>query len=38
MECPKTKTVEFANSIIDLDEMAQNEPPHLDLDCLPSSL
>ena len=31
------KTVEFANSI-DLDEVAHDEPPHLDLHCLPSSL
>ena len=28
---------EFANSV-DLDEVAQNEPPHLDIHCLPSSL
>ena len=28
---------ELANSV-DLDEMAQNEPPHLDLHCLLSSL
>ena len=28
---------EFANSI-DPDEVAQNEPPHLSLHCLPSSL
>ena len=28
---------EFANSV-DLDEVANNEPPHLDLHCLPSSL
>ena len=28
---------EFANSV-DLDEVAQNEPPHLNLLCLPSSL
>ena len=28
---------EFANSV-DLDEVAQNEPPHLDVHCLPSSL
>ena len=28
---------EFANSL-DLDEVAHNEPPHLDLHCLPSSL
>ena len=33
----ETKTAEFANSI-DLDEVALNEPPHLDLHCLPSSL
>ena len=30
------KIAEFANSI-DLDEVAHNEPPHLDLHCLPSS-
>ena len=34
---PVTKTAEFANSV-DLDEVAHNEPPHLDLHCLPSSL
>ena len=28
---------EFANSVY-LNEVAQNEPPHLDLHCLPSSL
>ena len=28
---------EFANSV-DLDEVAQNEPPPLDIHCLPSSL
>ena len=28
--------MEFANSI-DLDEVAHNEPPHLDLNCVPSS-
>ena len=28
---------EFANSV-DLEEVAQNEPPHLDIHCLPSSL
>ena len=28
---------EFANSV-DLDKVAQNEPPHLDIHCLPSSL
>ena len=33
----ETKIAEFANSV-DLDEVAQNEPPHLDLHCLPSSL
>ena len=27
----------FANSI-DLDEVAHDEPPHIDLHCLPSSL
>ena len=27
---------EFSNSV-DLDEVAHNEPPHLDLHCLPSS-
>ena len=32
-----TKIAEFANSV-DLDEVAHNEPPHLDLHCLPSSL
>ena len=31
------KTAEFANSV-DLDEVAHHEPPHLDLQCLPSSL
>ena len=28
---------EFANNM-DLDEVAHNAPPHLDLHCLPSSL
>ena len=28
---------EFANSV-DLDAVAKNEPPYLDLHCLPSSL
>ena len=28
---------EFVNSV-DLDEVAHDEPPHLDLHCLPSSL
>ena len=31
------KIAEFAFSV-DLDEVAHNEPPHLDLHCLPSSL
>ena len=31
------KIAEFANSV-DPDEVALNEPPHLDLHCLPSSL
>ena len=34
---PVTKIAEFANSV-DLDEVAHNEPPHLDLHCLLSSL
>ena len=34
---PETKITEFSNSI-DLDEVAHNEPPHLDQHCLPSSL
>ena len=34
---PKTQITEFANSV-DLDELAYNEPPHLDLHCLTSSL
>ena len=33
----EAKIAKFANSV-DLDEVAQNEPPHLDLYCLPSSL
>ena len=32
---PETKIAEFANSL-DLDEVAHNEPPHLDLHCFPS--
>ena len=28
----------FVVNSVDLDEMAQNEPPHLDLHCLPYSL
>ena len=34
---PDTKIAEFANSV-DLDEVAHNEPPHLDLHCLHSRL
>ena len=34
---PKTKEVKFANSV-DPDQMAHDEPSHLDLLCLPSSL
>ena len=30
LEVPETKIAEFANSV-DLDEVAHNEPPHLDL-------
>ena len=33
----ETKTAKFENSI-DLDEVAHDEPPHLDLHCSPSSL
>ena len=33
----RAKIAEFANSV-DLDEVAHDEPPHLDLHCLPSSL
>ena len=33
----RDEIAEFANSV-DLDEVAHNEPPHLDLHCLPSSL
>ena len=33
----KTKMVKFANSV-DPDEVAHNEPPHLVIHCLPSSL
>ena len=32
LSIPETKVAEFANSI-DFDEMAHNEPPHLDLHC-----
>ena len=34
---PKRKTAEFANSV-DPDEATHNQPPHLDLHCLSSSL
>ena len=37
LQVPATKIAEFANSV-DLDEVAHNEPPHLDLHCLPSGL
>ena len=37
LSAPVTKIAEFANSI-DLEEVAHDEPPYLDLDCLPSSL
>ena len=37
LQVAETKTAEFANSV-DLDEVAHDEPPHLDLHCLPSSL
>ena len=34
---PETRIAEFANSV-GLDEVAHDEPPHLDLHCLPSGL
>ena len=37
LSVPETKTAECANSV-DLDEVAHDEPPHLGLHCLPSSL
>ena len=37
LKLPETKIAEFANSV-DLDEVAHNEPPHLDLHWLPPSL
>ena len=37
LSVPEMKTAEFVNSV-NLDEVAHNEPPHLDLHCLPSSL
>ena len=33
----ETHIAEFANSV-DLDKVAHDEPPYLDLHCLPSSL
>ena len=36
-KAPNRKIVEFVNRV-DPDEVAHNEPPHLDLHCLPSSL
>ena len=33
----ETKVAEFANSV-GLEEVAHNEPPHLDLHCLPSGV
>ena len=38
VNAPRDPTIaEVANSV-DLDEVAHDEPPHLDLHCLPSSL
>ena len=37
MQVLTMKIAEYANSV-DLDEVAQHEPPHLDLNCLPYSL
>ena len=34
---PETKIANFANRV-DLDEVAHNEPSHLELHCFPSSL
>ena len=36
-KAPNTTICEFAN-LLDPDETAHNEPSHLDLQCLPSSL
>ena len=36
LSVPEMKIAEFANNV-GLDEEAHNEPPHLDLHCLPSS-
>ena len=35
LKAPNTTIAEFANTV-DPDEMAHNEPSHLDLQCLPS--
>ena len=37
LKAPNTTIAEFANTV-DPDETAHNEPSHLDLQCLPSSL
>ena len=37
LSAPETKIAKIANSV-DLDGVAHNEPPHLDLHCLLSSL
>ena len=37
LKAPNTTKAEFANTV-DPDETAHNEPSHLDLQCLPSSL
>ena len=37
LQVPGTKIAKFANSV-DLGEVTHNEPPHLDLHCLPPSL
>ena len=37
LQVPGTKIAELANSV-DLDDVAHNEPLHLDLHCVPASL
>ena len=37
LQVPEMKIFEFANSV-DLDDVAHQKPPHLDLHCLPYSL
>ena len=37
VKAPNTTITDFANTV-DPDETAHNEPSHLDLQCLPSSL